>query len=897
MKMQPSWVPSNVEPRTALRATLIFRRQFRQVAANTDRMFAVLMALQWLAGIIIASLVSPRTWNGANSSVHPHLFEAVFVGGALSLVPILLAIFRPGQTSTRYVVAVAQMLWSELLINITGGRIETHFHVFGSLAFLAIYRDWTVLVPATLVVGADHLLRGIFLPESIYGVASAPIWRTLEHVVWVAFEDVFLIISCVRQVREMRAMALRQAELQTSEQMRHQANQRLEAAHTELEARVASRTAEIAQRNNELAAILDGAIDCIFTVDATGVITSFNPSAQRTFGYRRADVIGRNALDLIVPLSQRNAARQILANYRRTNQSDLIGKLLEAPVMRADRTTFPAELAATRVGTDDPPTFTIFLRDITQRKQTETHLKSAIDAAQTANKAKSSFLANMSHEIRTPMTAILGYSDLMLDPQQTLSDRQDFMQVIHRNAAHLLDLINGILDLSKIEADKANIEKIPVDTLKFLAEVVSLTRPRAVDKNLKLEVQFASAVPAKIQTDPVALKQILLNLLANAIKFTATGFVRLTLSCPQEQSGVQAGNCLQLDIEDTGIGMSEQQMAHLFQAFSQADASTTRQFGGTGLGLAISRRLSQMLGGGVTVRSTPGKGSVFTVQIDVGSLKEVKMLEGLNESSLSGLTKDSKPKRHVSLRGRILFAEDGPDNQRLISLHLRNAGAEVVVAENGQVALDHLAREQFDLVLMDMQMPVLDGYSATAQLRRLGYKLPVIALTAHAMSSDRAQCLAAGCTDYLCKPIDRDKLLNVVAAYLAAAAPATTMRLSGHQSTMASDSDMKQVIQEYVTGLPTEVSKMLRLLDAAQIEDLRRTVHQLKGSGGGYGFARITELAAAVDLSIKQKAALDKVRQEVDSLIEYIRGICGYDAGKEAAPVATGAAPVGTVAA
>jgi len=885
MRMQPSWVPSSIEPRTAHRATLIFRRQFRQVAANTDRMFAVLMALQWLAGIIIACLVSPRTWNGPSSSIHPHVLEAIFVGGVLSALPILLAIFRPGQTSTRYVVAVAQMLWSELLINLTGGRLETHFHVFGSLAFLAIYRDWAVLVPATLVVGADHLLRGIFAPETIYGVTSAPIWRTLEHVVWVAFEDVFLVISCVRQVREMRAMALRQAELQTSERMRHQANQRLEAAHGELEVRVATRTAEIAQRNNELAAILDGAIDGIFTIDATGIITSFNPSAQRIFGYRRADVVGRNALDLIVPLGQRAAARQMLEEYRRTGQSALLGKLLETPVVRADRTTFPAELAATRVGIDDPPTFTIFLRDITQRKQAEADLKRAIDAAQTANKAKSSFLANMSHEIRTPMTAILGYSDLMLDPQQTLSDRQDYMQVIHRNAAHLLDLINGILDLSKIEADKATIERIPVDTLKFLAEVVSLTRPRATDKNLKLEIKFASPVPARISTDPVALKQILLNLIANAIKFTASGFVRLTLTCP----GGQAGTCLQFDIEDTGIGMTEQQMAHLFQAFSQADASTTRQFGGTGLGLAISRRLSQMLGGSVTVRSTPDTGSVFTVQIDVGSLQEAKMLDGLNESSLSGMTKDSKNKRRVNLRGRILFAEDGPDNQRLIALHLRNAGAEVVIAENGQVALDLIAREQFDLVLMDMQMPVLDGYSATAQLRRLGYKQPVIALTAHAMSSDRAQCLAAGCTDYLCKPIDRDKLLNVVAAYLAGAA-ATGVRTTGHQSTMADDADMKPLIEEYVGGLPTEVGKMFRLLDAGQIEELRRTVHQLKGSGGGYGFARITELATVAELTIKQKGEIDRVRQELDSLIEYVRGICGYDAGKETPPATKTAA-------
>ncbi|HMB94672.1 MAG TPA: ATP-binding protein, partial [Tepidisphaeraceae bacterium] len=331
----------------------------------------------------------------------------------------------------------------------------------------------------------------------------------------------------------------------------------------------------------------------------------------------------------------------------------------------------------------------------------------AKDRAEQASRAKSSFLANMSHEIRTPMTAIVGYADMMLDPDQTHSDRQDCLQVIRRNAGHLLDLINDILDLSKIEADKMTVERIPVDLRELAAEVASLARPRALEKGLKFTVTFDGPIPKSVKTDALRLKQVLVNLLGNAVKFTSTGKIGLGISCNCADD--DACNRIRFAISDTGIGIEKEQMSRLFQSFSQADESMTRRFGGTGLGLTISKRLTKLLGGDISVESTMGVGTTFTAEIDAGPLKNVEMLHDVSEAILAAPLKPHSSTQ-IKLNARILFAEDGLDNQRLISTYLRRAGAEVTIAPNGRIAVDLIQKEKFDLVLMDMQMPVLDGY-------------------------------------------------------------------------------------------------------------------------------------------------------------------------------------------
>lgn len=416
---------------------------------------------------------------------------------------------------------------------------------------------------------------------------------------------------------------------------------------------------------------------------------------------------------------------------------------------------------------------------ITSKEQIEAHseelaiksreLEAARSEAEAANLAKSEFLANMSHEIRTPMTAILGFADLLLDPGQTPVNRLECVQTIRRNGHHLMALINDILDISKIEANRMVVERIDCSPAEILADVETLLHVKAASKGLTLTVEYATPIPRTIQSDPTRLRQVLLNLTGNAIKFTESGGVRLIARFSPRAD--QRDGTFSVEVVDTGIGLSAEHLDRIFEAFTQADSSVARRFGGTGLGLAISQRLADMLGGGITVDSSPGEGSAFTVCIATGPTegKEFADAPPRVRAVNSGVAPDEQRDLPQLAGVRVLVAEDGADNQRLIAFHLRKAGAEVEIAGNGRIAVESaLAAEEaapFDIILMDMQMPELDGYSATRYLRANGYARPIIALTAHAMTGDREKCLAAGCDDYTTKPINRVTLLGLIREY------------------------------------------------------------------------------------------------------------------------------------
>lgn len=403
--------------------------------------------------------------------------------------------------------------------------------------------------------------------------------------------------------------------------------------------------------------------------------------------------------------------------------------------------------------------------DITKAKELELTLSEAKRAAEAATQTKSEFLANMSHEIRTPLTAILGYADILREEGDVTSapaHRIQTIDTIRSAGQHLLTVINDILDLSKIEAGKMTVETIETPLVHILHEVQSMMGPRARGKGVALSTRFESAVPDRIQCDPTRLRQILMNLVGNAAKFTEAGSITTIVRTE--------GDRLIIDIDDTGPGMTADQSAKLFAAFSQADTTVTREHGGTGLGLTICRRLGELLGGTVRlVRTAPGEGSCFRVELPLIHAPGAVLVAGFE--AVSG-DRGAAAANKVQLHGRILLAEDGLDNQRLISFHLRKAGATVEIASNGRIAFDMLQAPgaAYDLLLTDMQMPEMDGYTLARKLRASGIRIPIVALTAHAMAEDRSKCTEAGCDDYATKPIDKQMLLTTCARWLVAAA-------------------------------------------------------------------------------------------------------------------------------
>ncbi len=544
---------------------------------------------------------------------------------------------------------------------------------------------------------------------------------------------------------------------------------------------------QIQQHAREREARLDGMVeeasDGIVTINAKGIILSVNPAIERLFGYTKEELAGEN-VSMLMPSPYRDEHDGYLARYLLTGRAKIIGVGRQVVGVRKDGSEFPVDLAVTRHSVGDETLFTGFLRDISARLEAEREmldtaaalelsnhaLQKAMGDAENASRTKSEFLANMSHEIRTPMTAIMGFADIVREGISAGASREDLTEAINtvtRNGQYLLQIINDILDLSKIESERLDLEDIEFDLPQMLLDIRGLMQVRADAKGLSFDVYCVGPLPKTIRSDPTRLKQILINLIGNAIKFTENGSVKVVTRMSEE--GDQA-HTLQWDVVDTGIGIDAAKLNTVFEPFKQADQSTTRVHGGTGLGLCICKRLAVILGGDVEiVRSTPGVGTTFRLNTNIACPEDAEMFE--HDGPLVASECDPGPSVtpvESNINARVLLVEDGPDNQRLIQHLLRRIGVQVEVSENGQVACDRILEEGevFDVVLMDMQMPVMDGYTATKRLRSAGFDRPIVAMTAHAMSGDRDKCLKAGCNDYLTKPLGRQDLYRKLADHV-----------------------------------------------------------------------------------------------------------------------------------
>ena len=741
--------PIPVRPSEVASVADLFRQSVQQVFRRTDKFFFILFGIQWIAGLLFAVLISPKAWAGATSSVHFHVYAAVFLGGGCCFVPMYFCWKHPGDTITRHIVAIGQTTFSSLLIHLSGGRLETHFHIFGSLAFLACYRDWRVLITATTVVAGDHLVRGIWYPMSVYGVALASPWRVAEHALWVVFEDVVLIWSCRASRREMLEICEKE----------HQNSLILEDLEKNVRDRTAKLEAEVIERQRSEAisraseeryrALVENLPQIIMTIDREFKIRFINRTID---GLTHEHVIGSDFVVAYHPEEEQGRLRQKLEDVFERGETRSLEIVGPGPV----GTKAWYSLTLTPLRTEGSIHSCIVLAtDITEKHKAQLELIKARDLAEAGNRAKSEFLATMSHELRTPMNGVIGFTHLLLETPLA-PEQKEFVETIQSSGEALLNLINDILDLSKIEAGKVELVIAPLNLREMLEEIVEVMLPRAEEKGLEMTLWHAPDVPSVLETDARRLRQAVLNLVGNAIKFTASGYVHIEV---QNDPNAPAPG-VRINVRDTGIGIPREKQSLLFQKFSQVDGSSTRRFGGTGLGLAICKELVEMMGGTIGVESAPGHGSNFWISHPLPAEK-LKSSEADDEAvarSFQGL--------------RVLIVDDVQINRTVLEAQLRHWNIPFESASSGPLGLEILKREAmagvpFQIVLLDRLMPHMDGLAFAERLKSdpAIAQTAMILLTSGLHRAETPSLLKKGFARCLPKPLVRpNQLLEAISA-------------------------------------------------------------------------------------------------------------------------------------
>jgi PAS domain S-box-containing protein len=611
--------------------------------------------------------------------------------------------------------------------------------------------------------------------------------------------------------------------------------------------------------------LIESNIDALVTTDPSGIITDLNKQMEALTGSTRDELIGAPFRGCFTDPERAEAAIKLVLSEKKVTDYELTARARDGKqtVVSYNATTF-YDRGRTLQG--------VFAaaRDITERKRVEVELQQAKAIAESASRTKSDFLASMSHEIRTPLNAIIGMADLLKETPLTL-DQRTYANVFQEAGNSLLLLINDILDLSKMEVDQLVLEETDFDLAEVLENAMSLMNLRAHEKSLSLEYNLALDVPTSLAGDVMRLRQILLNLIGNAIKFTERGEIALWV---EHEPGASDPGLLRFSVSDTGIGIPQDKLDAIFESFTQADSSTSRKYGGTGLGLTISKRLVELMGGRIWVESVPEKGTTFyfTVRLQVRAETPVPVREATTQ-----------PATHVMAESDrelyVLVADDSIHNRMLLQAYLKSARYVVDIVENGAEAVRKVQDGHYDVVLMDMQMPVMDGYTAARTIREwersqnLGL-LPIIALTAHALSGDRNKCLEAGCTGYLAKPIKKEALLAVIAEHTQDAVRSKEQDRQAAESTVTvrADPEYAELIREFMQAMRSRPDTLAKALLARDYQVIRMLGHQMNGEGGSFGFDAISAFGAVLEKAAFQEDD-QMVQKTMEELISYLKRV------------------------